>query len=280
MRLATDQRRALGAFIRTRRETLSPQDHGVSPHGRRRTPGLRREEVAQLAGVSTTWYTWLEQGRDISMSAMALSRLANALSLNSAERTYLFNLSSHRDPSAPSAVQHPALPAALAVLVEGIVHPAYVTDRLFRACHWNGAAADLLRPWLVKGDASLLRYMFLDPGARSFVMDWENRAQRLLAEFRADTAIALDDPDIADLVRELSAQSADFQRLWTNHRVLAREGGLRRFHHADRGEVQAEQMTFMPTGHADHRLVVLLPCDHDGHRVDFEQLGLPAINEG
>ncbi|MDO7836271.1 helix-turn-helix transcriptional regulator [Sphingobium sp. HBC34] len=263
MLLTIEQRRALGAFIRARREALLPLDHGLSPHGRRRTPGLRREEVAQLAGISTTWYTWVEQGRDISMSATALAQLANALSLSAAERAYLFELSRHRDPAEPVGARQENLPAEVAAMIDGISHPAYVSDRLFRACHWNEAAAALLGPWLSEGDASLLRYMFLDPSARSFVVDWEERAQRLLAEFRADMAHSLDDEEIARLVSELTAKSTDFARLWTNHRVLSREGGIRRFNHLSRGEVQAEQMTFMPMRHPDYRLVVLLCMESD-----------------
>jgi transcriptional regulator with XRE-family HTH domain len=258
MLLTPDQRRSLGAFIRARREALAPEDHGLSPHERRRTPGLRREEVAQLAGFSTTSYTWLEQGRDISMSAAALARLADALSLDRAERTYLFDLSRHRDPSAPVATHRPDLSVQLGALVDGIAFPAYVSDRLFRACRWNEPAADLLKPWLVEGDANLLRYMFLAPSARTFIVDWEDRAQRLLAEFRADMANALDHDELAGFVRELSEQSPDFKLLWTNQRVLAREGGLRRFNHPDLGEVQAEQMTLAPACDPDYRLVVLI----------------------
>ena len=265
MLLTIEQRHALGAFIRARREALVPLDHGLSPRGRRRTPGLRREEVAQLAGFSTTWYTWAEQGRDISMSATALARLADALSLSLAERAYLFELSRHRDPAEPIGSPRQELPMGLGALVHGIGHPAYVSDRLFRARCWNDAATALLGPWLAEGDRSLLRYMFLDPSARSFVVDWEERAQRLLAEFRADMAQALDDEEIALLVSDLTAQSADFARLWTNHRVLSREGGIRRFNHPLRGEVRAEQMTFVPMGHPGYRLVVLFPAEGGGY---------------
>lgn len=283
MLLTVEQRRALGTFIRARREALAPLDHGLPPHRRRRTPGLRREEVTQLAGLSVTWYSWLEQGRDISMSAGALARLADALSLNVAERAYLFELSRHRDPAEPVSIRQPELPASLAATVDGIEHPAYVIDRLLRACHWNAAAAGLLGSWLIDGDASLLRYMFLDPAARTFVIDWEERAQRLLAEFRADMAHALDDRDIAHLIEDLTAQSPDFVRLWTNHRVLAREGGLRRFSHPDRGEVLAEQLTFAPTGHSDHRLVVLLPLrcrmDKGDGSESGEEIRAPSLSD-
>lgn len=258
MHVNSEQRAALGAFLRARRETLRPEQFGLPCHGRRRTRGLRREEVAQLAGLSTTWYTWLEQGRDMSMSAAALSRLADALALSEAERAYLFELSRHRDPRIAASPQRSDLPASFRPLVDALSCPAYVADRLWRARCWNEAAADLLRPWLVEGEPSLLRYMFLTPSARAFVVDWEDRARRLLAEFRAETAIAPDDPDIVELVAELGRGSADFNRLWHDHRVLAREGGLRIFDHPDRGRVRAEQMTLAPIGHPDHRLIVLL----------------------
>lgn len=259
MQLTSDQRKALGAFLRTRREALSPRQLGLPAHGRRRTPGLRREEVAQLAGLSTTWYTWLEQGRDISMSATALSRLAEALALNGAERAYLFELSRHRDPQAPAPSRETDLPAVFRTLVDAATCPAYVIDRLWHARCWNVAAGEMLRPWLIEGGPNLLRYMFLAPSARTFICDWEDRARRLLAEFRAETAHTPEDPGTAELIAELSGASADFTRLWGSHRVLAREGGLRLFDHPDHGLVRAEQMTFSPVGHPDHKLVMLLP---------------------
>ncbi len=260
MQIPSDQRAALGGFVRTRREALSPGPLGLPTHGRRRTPGLRREEVAQLAGLSTTWYTWLEQGRDISMSAAALSRLAEALALNGAERAYLFELSRHRDPQAPVPSRQTDLPAVFRVLVDAATCPAYVIDRLWHARCWNAAAGDLLRPWLIASDTNLLRYMFLAPSARTFICDWEERSRRLLAEFRAETAHRPDDPGTAELIAELTEASADFRQLWGSHRVLAREGGLRLFHHPEHGLIRAEQMTFSPVGHPDHKLVMLLPA--------------------
>ena len=195
----------------------------------------------------------------MSMSAAALSRLADALDLSDAERAYLFELSRHRDPRI-SVVRHQVdLPISLRALVDTISCPAYVIDRLWRARCWNGAAGDLLHSWLVEGEPSLLRYMFLAPSARTFVVNWEDRARRLLAEFRAETATAPDDPDIVKLVAELSEGSIDFNRMWHDHRVLAREGGRRSFIHPNRGDVCAEQMTFAPGGYPEYRLIVLLP---------------------
>src|SRR5580658_7712046 len=123
--------RTLGIFLRAHRERLSPSKLGLAPAGRRRTPGLRREEVAQLCGISTTWYTWLEQGRDIALSAIALARLADALQLTAAERAYLFELSRRRDPAPrPSEATSAAVPPELVAVLQASTTPTYLLDRL------------------------------------------------------------------------------------------------------------------------------------------------------
>lgn len=262
MVLPPDQRRLLGAFIRTHREALAPEaaTQPTNPHARRRTPGLRREEVAQLCGLSTTWYTWLEQGRDIALSATALARLADALHLTAAERAYLFELTRRRDPAPPAVGSAPAsVLAELVAVLRATTAPAYLLDRLWQARCWNDAAGHLFAPWFGSGELCLLRYVFLHATARDFICDWENRARRLLAEFRADTAHDPDDPGMQDLVRNLLRSSASFARFWNDHAVLAREGGARRFNHPQNGTLHYEEITLVPTIQPDHKLVVLLP---------------------
>lgn len=179
--------RALGDFIRAHRERLSPQAVGLPPGPRRRTPGLRREEVAQLCGVSPTWYTWIEQGRPVSASAEALARIAVALQLSRAERAYLFELAAQRDPAEPDPAASDA-PAMLLKTVQLVNAPAYVLDRQFTALAWNAPASDLFVGWLDgEHDRNLLRYTFLSPQARRLIVDWEIRARRLAAEYRADS---------------------------------------------------------------------------------------------
>ena len=269
MPLPLDQRRLLGAFLRAHREALSPAGAGqpTNPFAHRRTPGLRREEVAQLSGLSTTWYTWAEQGRDVALSEAALARLAGALRLSAAERAYLFELARRRDPAAPSA---PApgedVPAELLAVLGASAAPAYLLDRLWRACGWNDAAAQLLAPWLDSAEPCLLRFVFLEPAARAFIEDWEDRARRLLAEFRADTADTPEDPAIGELVEGLKHHSPDFVRFWNAHAVLAREGGTRLFNHPHDGRLGYEQVTLVPATHPRHKLVVLLPQDAGGTR--------------
>lgn len=262
MSLPADQRRLLGAFLRARREALAPASVGQLPdaRARRRTPGLRREEVAQVSGLSTTWYTWIEQGRDIALSAAALARLADALCLNPAERAYLFELTRRRDPTAPAVAKVSATaPDELLGTLGALSAPAYLLDRLWYARGWNEPARRLFAPWFDTDEPCLLRFVFLHKAARHFIQGWEERARRLLAEFRADTGHNQDDPAMANLVRELRQRSAEFAMFWNDHAVLAREGGARMFNHPEDGKLRYEQVTFVPATQPDHKLVVLLP---------------------
>jgi transcriptional regulator with XRE-family HTH domain len=250
-----ESRRLLGAFLRTHRERLSPQAAGLAAGARRRTPGLRREEAAQLAGVSATWYTWLEQGRDVAASPEALARLSRALQLSRAERAYLFNLAERRDPAAAPAA--PAAPAGLAEAVARFDGPAYGLDRCWNAVCWNPAAARLFVGWLDGPERNLLRYVFRAPQARVLIGDWPQRARRVLAEFRTDFSRSLDDPQLRRLVDELRSEDAAFARMWDEQAVLGREGGLRRFDHPQDGPLAFEQFTFHPAERPDCKLVLL-----------------------
>jgi transcriptional regulator with XRE-family HTH domain len=253
------QRRRLGAFLRASRERLSPAEAEIQGGpARRRTPGLRREEVAQLAGLSPTWYTWLEQGRDISVSPKGLAGIAEALHLTAAERGYLFELARKRDPDVLPAEEPGAGDTPLAAALEEISAPAYLLDRYWSACGANAAARRLFARWLGGGEANLLRYVFLDPAARQFICDWENRARRLVAEFRADTAARPDDEGIAALVEELRKTSPQFAQFWKDQRVLARDGGTRDFNHPQHGLSRYEQITFVPTSRTGYKLVMLI----------------------
>ena len=252
-------RRMLGDFIRTQRERLSPAAVGLAGASRRRTPGLRREEVAQLSGVSTTWYTWIEQGRDASMSPSALGRLARALRLGRAEREYLFELAGKRDPD-HGAEPDDAFPPALTDSVAAIAAPAYVLDRRWDARAWNAAAERLFTGWLDRaGERNLLRFIFLEPGARALICDWDERARRVVAEFRAQSGAHLTDRSLRTLIDGLAADSPEFARLWDQHGVLGREGGERTFNHPKDGFLRFEQVTYSLAGHPDVKLTVLVP---------------------
>jgi transcriptional regulator with XRE-family HTH domain len=268
--------RALGEFIRAHRERLSPLAVGLPPGPRRRTPGLRREEVAQLCGVSPTWYTWIEQGRPVSASADALARIAVALQLSRAERAYLFELAGERDPAepAPSAID---APATLIATVDHLDTPAYVLDRQWNALAWNAPAAELFVGWLDgrpdeaaqmasptcetrdrAPERNLLRFTFLEPLARRLIVDWETRARRLVAEFRADSIRHLNDAPTRTLIDALANESESFARFWASQDVGVREGGSREFDHPRHGRIVYDQITFKPAHREDLLLVVLI----------------------
>jgi transcriptional regulator with XRE-family HTH domain len=255
------QRRLLADFIRAHRGRLKPADVGLALGSRRRTPGLRREEVAQLRGVSATWYTWIEQGRDVSVSPAALGRLAAALRLSRAERRYLFDLAGKRDPEGDTVAPDDQEPAALNAMVQAIALPAYVLDRAWRARAWNVRAAGLFVGWLddlsEDPERNLLRYNFRSPAARSLRDDCERPARRVVPEIRADNSRHLDDPQTAALVEELRSHSEVFRQLWDEHAVLGREGGERTFNHPRLGFLRYEQMTFEVANRPDFKLVVL-----------------------
>lgn len=251
----------LAEFIRARREALTPAMAGLPGGGRRRTPGLRREELAQLCDVSPTWLTWLEQGRPVSASARMLARLAQVLQLSVAERAYLFEVADRHDPSQGAGEGDGPAAAELAAIVAAIAAPAYILDRAWNAVAWNGAAAILFADWL-RGDAvapNQLRFMFLEPCARALVVGWPERAQRLVAEFRADIGRHADQAPLAGLIAELAAASADFHQWWGAQQVQGRDGGLRRFQHAQQGPLSFNQVTLHLARQHELKLVMLLP---------------------
>lgn len=251
-----EQRKLLGHFIRSHRERTAP-DLVVR---RRRTPGLRREELAARAGIGVTWCAWIEQGREISVSSETLARLAKALALTPAERAYLFELAGRRDPAAPQSTATSEAPEAVSALVLALPYPAYGLDRFWNACCWNDAAEHLFAGWLGEGlQRNLLRYTFTAPSAQALLPDWEQRARRLLAEFRADCAKMLNDAALHNLVQQLSEESKLFAYEWEAQTVLAREGGLRTFVHPVDGPLSYAQHTFSPAERPDYKLVVLVP---------------------
>jgi transcriptional regulator with XRE-family HTH domain len=251
-------RALLGAFIRAHRERL-PVASTLS--GRRRTPGWRREELADATGVGVTWITWLEQGRDVSASPTALARLADALQLNPAERASLFDLAGRRDPVEPTGLCA-ELPDHVLTLPDQLKVPAYLLDHLWTARAWNAKAAKLFTGWLDEGrDRNLLRFVFLSPEAQVLIADWPERAQRLAAEFRADFSRRPRDAAMRALIDELSSRSALFNKLWGAQSVLHREGGERSFQHGRAKPVRYQQTTLTVASNTECKLVCLVPLE-------------------
>ncbi len=254
------RRLALAAFVRAQRERMDPAAFGFADLRRRRTPGLRREEMAQIAGLSLTWYSWIEQGRDVSLSAAAVGRLARALALSPAERAYLFELAGRRDPAPPAADTPEAL-APLTQMIAALPFPAYLLDGTWHARAWNPPAAALLRGWLDPdaADTNLLRFIFLNPAAVTLIPDHGERARRVLAEFRAETSRYITEPALATLVADLRARSPLFAGIWEAQAVLGREGGTRSFRAASGALLRFEQVTLSPAPSDRLKLVVLTP---------------------
>ncbi len=251
-------RRELGEFVRSHRAKLQPEMFGMDVGPRRRTPGLRREEMAQLAGVSATWYTWIEQGRDVSVSPSALTRLARVMRLTPAERAYLFDLAGKRDPRASLESEPGDLPKTLATAIAAITTPAYLLDRSWNAIGWNAPASQLFAGWLDgDGDRNLLRYIFLSPAAQFLIPEWPARARRVAAEFRADFSHHLDAPESRALIDELIAKSPVFAEAWEAHAVVDRQGGDRTFNHPVDGFLRYQQITFVLARHPGIKLVML-----------------------
>ncbi|MGO3123891.1 MAG: helix-turn-helix transcriptional regulator [Advenella sp.] len=252
------RKQALGTFVRSVRDRVTPQQAGIAGGQRRRTPGLRREEVAQLCDISVTWYTWIEQGRDVSVSATVWARLATVLQMTRAERTYLFELADVSDPDHDSAVVS-APTASLQACVDSINAPAYILDRHWDVLAFNAALDQVFAGWMsAQAHPNLLRFIFLDAQAPDIVVDWEIRANRVVAEFRADIGAYLDDGETSGLIDELLAGSPVFSHWWARQVVVEREGGLREFNHPQLGIRQFEQITFRLATQPDCKLVMLL----------------------
>jgi transcriptional regulator with XRE-family HTH domain len=226
------RRREAGAFLRSRRGRLAPSEVGLPPGSRRRTPGLRREEVAILAGVGTTWYTWLEQGREIRPSNEVLSALAQVLRLDPAERNHLFSLYDRPTPDRRRPGAEP-VGEPLRRMLDGLAgQPAFVLGWRWDILAWNRAAELVMGPYagLDGVRPNVLDLLFSDPARRLFV-DWESVAQGALATFRADCARHVGDPDFEDLVARWTRLSPEFAAWWPRHDVAHRLAGVKRLDH-------------------------------------------------
>lgn len=228
MRTLERTRPELAEFLRARRERLLPEDVGLPTAKRRRTPGLRREEVAALAGVGLTWYTWLEQGREIGVSADFLDNLARVLKLDAAERRHLFMLAHERPPAEPGKT-FCIVPSLASRLVEDLApHAAYIINLRWDVLAFNGPAGRLFRfgrhdP----GHRNLLWTLFTDPELREAFVNWEQQAPAMLASFRRDFAAAREDADARALVEELERVSPEFKDWWRSQDVHAPCTGTR-----------------------------------------------------
>ncbi|GAA3228281.1 helix-turn-helix transcriptional regulator [Nonomuraea helvata] len=255
--MANDYRHAeLRDFLRSRRARLTPGDVGLPEAGRRRTPGLRREEVAVLAGVGVSWYTWLEQGRDITVSGEVLDAISRALRLDAAERRHLYLLSGLSSP--PRAAAADSVTAELRRVIDAwSPRPAYIMNR-----HWNFVAVnDAARAVFGYGetDQNCLVAYFTNERFRAMSLDWAEHAAEVVSRFRADAAQYADDPEFERIAGELAAASPEFAEIWARHDVTAADFAVKSIHHPDAGDLCFEALKMPLNDHPGLHLVLHNP---------------------
>lgn len=243
-----DPRAELSEFLRSRRARLKPQDVGLPDHGRhRRVPGLRREELAQLAGVSVAYYTRLEQGNGRNVSAEVLDAIARSLRLTDAEHAHLTHLAKPKQHKKKRSARPQQVRTELLTLIdllEGV--PAYVVGRRADVLAWNRTATALFGDWgaLPVQERNWARMVFLSDSSRDLFVDWEAKAADIVSALRMDAGCHADDPRLSSLVGELSVKSEDFRRLWATHDVKEKSHGTKRLRHPLVGELTLSYETF------------------------------------
>ncbi|TGP20036.1 MULTISPECIES: helix-turn-helix transcriptional regulator [unclassified Mesorhizobium] len=260
----------LGNFLRDRRMRLDPVAFGFAT-GRRRTQGLRREEVAQRANISPTWYTWLEQGRGGAPSADVLNRIATGLMLTEPEREHLFMLGLGRPPEVRYRNVDSVTPRLQRVLDALETSPAIIKTATWDVVAWNRAAAALLTDYskLPREQRNILRLMFGNPRVRAAQDDWLSVARFVVGSFRADAARAGAGAEIAELVEELSRTSPEFEALWRDNDLVAAHGeGVKRLRHPEIGLIELEFSVFAVDGRPELGMVVYNPVNaSDAERI-------------
>lgn len=235
-----------------------PQAPGLR---RRRTPGLTREEVAGAANISTTWYTWLEQGREIRVSSPALLRIADALELDDGERSYLFTLA---EQSLPHRSRGEEVPLALQHMLDGMgLNPVYLTNHCWDVLRWNPAAAKGFIDYgpLTAEPPNLVYDFFAEPRRRLEIVDWERHARRIVAEFRASYGRHPDDPRFEPLIARCRESSPHFALLWSDHEVSDRFPGFIEIERQTLGRLRFSYTSFAPSDAGALRMTIYTPAD-------------------
>ncbi|MCJ2131708.1 helix-turn-helix transcriptional regulator [Methylobacterium sp. E-045] len=268
----------LGAYLRDRRTRLDPAAFGFT--GRRRTPGLRREEVAQRSNISATWYTWLEQGRGGAPSADVLNRIAAGLMLTETEREHVFMLALGRPPEVRYKPKEGITPRLQRLLDTLEVSPALIKTATWDIVAWNRAAAVVLTDWstVPPGERNILRRMFCDPGVRTAQQDWASVARFVVGAFRADAVRAGAASEVSELVDELCRTSPEFAALWQENDVNAHADGVKRLWHPILGAIELEFSTFAVDGRPDLGMIVYNPVTQ-GVRDQIRTLVCSSGNE-
>ncbi|MCX4515426.1 helix-turn-helix transcriptional regulator [Streptomyces sp. NBC_01619] len=262
-----DARQELASFLRARRGEVSPSQVGLLV-GTRKVPGLRREEVAQRAGISVDYYTRLEQGRLPAPSGGVLDSLANALLLDPDQRDYLRRLAD-RAPARRRQPRRQTVPETVQALLSDLENtPAYVLGRFMDVLAWNDLAVELFTDFaqVPEVQRNFLHLTFLDPEARERLPDWDQSAGECVAYLRMDAGRYPNDPRLAALVAELSERSSEFHHWWTTHRVASGAFGVKHVRHPDVGDIRLSWQLLTIAQDPEQSLVVLIPADQESRR--------------
>jgi transcriptional regulator with XRE-family HTH domain len=258
------RRTELAAFLRTRRERIAPEEVGLPPGTRRRTAGLRREELAQLAGVGVTWYTWLEQGRPINVSVQVLDAVARTLRLDATERAHLFRLADVPGAAmVPSGCDGCPLPAEVQQILDSLPFPANVVTDRFDLLAWNDLYATLFpRVTLAPpGERNTLLSIFTSPPCCTAVADHEAQRDAMVAQLRAAYGKHVGDPGWTHFIRRLEACSPDFARAWAAHDVAQPTSHMKAFRHPGVGDITATSTSLAVQAVPGARMVIYTPAD-------------------
>lgn len=269
-KLETARRQALGAFLRQRREKVKPEDFGVLVTGRRRTPGLRREELAQIAGVSVSWYTWLEQGRPISVSDEVLNSIATVLVFDKAEKDYLFELAKNQPIPELGKLNHPKREDVQAILDSFGDNPAYIIDSCWNLVAGNQNAYKLFvspnitsydtLPWQEK---NLIWTMFTNPYQKELMVEWQAEARRSVALFRYSSRSYVGENWYNEFIEQLKIVSTDFGEWWQNYDIEPPKSKHKKLYHPIVGNLTLDVTTLLLPAYPDTQLVVYLGIEKE-----------------
>ncbi|WP_126603262.1 helix-turn-helix transcriptional regulator [Dictyobacter aurantiacus] len=271
--LELDRHHELAEFLRSRRARLSPEQVGLPRGTRRRTPGLRRGEVAMLAGVSLEWYTWLEQGRDINVSVQLLESLARALQLDANERQHLFLLAIQQPPPVETFSQPTISPTLRDFLDQLDTIPACVVDPRLNIVAWNKAFCVVFGDYakMSERERNIIWRLFTLPSSQSDE-EWEAHTRAYLAQFRAEYGRFIKDPWWTQRIEELSQLSPEFRELWARHDVLNVPEGQKSMHHPLVGEMTFDFLFFQAVDASDLRLLIHTPRRNSATADKIKQL--------
>jgi transcriptional regulator with XRE-family HTH domain len=265
----------LADFLRTRRARLTPEEVGLPRGNRRKTPGLRRAEVAQMVGVSVDWYTWLEQGRPITPSTQVLERLVETLRLDVNERTHLFLLAQRQPPPALLLETETVSPALHHFLDQFGLRPAFVSGRRWDILACNDAGCAVFRDYrqvTAPRERNTIWGIFTNPLARQIIVDWEDDARQLLAQFRSSSARYPADAELAALIHDLQLASPEFRAWWPDHEVRGGQEGRKTLKHPQVGYLMFERLTFQVFDTPDLKVIVYTPLEEADTPRKVEQL--------